>query len=845
MKSLSQLNAFAAQNLELTDFRPAKVVFDRTLSEDKRITISSTSVTVPNGIDIVEIVNYSTANVRYVVTIKNSTINPITSSLNFGTLPSGVSVVESPTGTYTVSGIKKISDWNTIKNPVWTLPSGYASFPLFYLEARVIYFDEEADDDFNQTCDIFDPRFYPLTFAITESIVVANARKTVSARATLAVTGSILSLDQNLVRTGANLTATSTVFFETFPIKGYSASISSQATTSIATLNSRTRRTAASLPVISSFSGSLNQVVRLINRADFFVVAGRIGAGGVAYLEGNGIPYYNFDGSLLNIGGLPPGITRIKQGASVMSVTSTVTCIGEDARLMSAMVMSSGTMDSTGRRLAGLTVNASVISSQSTAPIRTASARSNLVANAGQLSLLTGPSRGEADIVSTSTMLATVTRIKPFSISASCNSSISAIARRTARLQTTMIAQSSVSGDGFINNPLTLHYIINNAQSSGGAARTVYLPLEGTVACQVDWGDGTVETFTTSGMKSRQYATIGSRTVRIYRISPTGVALEQFGALNGTGYTGPGYASSPASGVDYYGPGNLNYINGISSFGNLGLSKIPLAFENGAGATFEPAFVPTSIPSSLTDISFAVIPNNSNCVGWNTANVQLARQAFDGPTFNQPIGSWNVTALTNMESVFQSCQVFNQPLNSWNVSNVTNMRAMFSGANAFNQSLNSWNVSNVTNMGAMFNTARAFNGNITSWNTANVTTMGAMFNDARAFNQAIGVWNVGKVTSFAAMFQNTRVFNQPLNAWNVSNATNMQAMFGQSLLFNQPLNSWNTAKVTDMSFMFFLAPVFDQNISSWPVPLIATKPGDFDTGTLASWITAEKPNWGV
>jgi hypothetical protein len=38
---------------------------------------------------------------------------------------------------------------------------------------------------------------------------------------------------------------------------------------------------------------------------------------------------------------------------------------------------------------------------------------------------------------------------------------------------------------------------------------------------------------------------------------------------------------------------------------------------------------------------------------------------------------------------------------------------------------------------------------------------------------------------------------------------------------------------------------FDQNISNWKVTQIATKPSGFDTGTLASWTLAEKPQWGV
>ena len=52
---------------------------------------------------------------------------------------------------------------------------------------------------------------------------------------------------------------------------------------------------------------------------------------------------------------------------------------------------------------------------------------------------------------------------------------------------------------------------------------------------------------------------------------------------------------------------------------------------------------------------------------------------------------------------------FNQPLNKWNVSKVTDMESMFSGATSFNQPLNKWNVSKVTDMSYMFGGATSFN----------------------------------------------------------------------------------------------------------------------------------------
>ena len=60
------------------------------------------------------------------------------------------------------------------------------------------------------------------------------------------------------------------------------------------------------------------------------------------------------------------------------------------------------------------------------------------------------------------------------------------------------------------------------------------------------------------------------------------------------------------------------------------------------------------------------------------------RAMFAGTKFNQPIGNWNTSNVTDMSYMFSGATVFNQPLNNWDVSNVTDMSYMFAGVRYVN-----------------------------------------------------------------------------------------------------------------------------------------------------------------
>ncbi|KAK7242221.1 hypothetical protein SO694_00013265 [Aureococcus anophagefferens] len=118
---------------------------------------------------------------------------------------------------------------------------------------------------------------------------------------------------------------------------------------------------------------------------------------------------------------------------------------------------------------------------------------------------------------------------------------------------------------------------------------------------------------------------------------------------------------------------------------------------------------------------------------------------------------------------------FNQDIGAWDTSSVTDMSSMFSGASIFNQDIGAWDTASaVTDMSRMFYLARTFDQDIGAWDTSSVTDMSYMFCRADAFNQDIGAWDTSPVTDMRYMFYD-------IGAWDTSSVTDMYAMFRAQL----------------------------------------------------------------
>jgi surface protein len=357
------------------------------------------------------------------------------------------------------------------------------------------------------------------------------------------------------------------------------------------------------------------------------------------------------------------------------------------------------------------------------------------------------------------------------------------------------------------------------------AGATAELPLRGNVDVNIDWGVGAPAgcpgTATSDGNVGCTYDDAGTYTITISAGTATAsmVKLEQFGQYNW---------------------GNaVRLFTEVVSFGELGTTSLAGAFSNSTINPVMPEHIPSTI-TNLRDMFDGAAVFDQPISTWDVSAVESLFYTFSGArAFNQNISIWDTSSVTDMRQVFSSTDNFNNgcasgettcPL-SWDTSSVDSLANMFLNAKAFNQDIGSWDTSNVTDMADMFNGALVFNQNISSWDTRNVTDMRRVFRNAAGFNNGCSLgettcpltWDLNSVEDLLDIFNDAVVFNQNVSSWNFPKVDSLNYVFNGATAFNNgcapgvttcPL-SWNTENVTRMDEVFRDASVFNQDISGW------------------------------
>jgi len=226
-----------------------------------------------------------------------------------------------------------------------------------------------------------------------------------------------------------------------------------------------------------------------------------------------------------------------------------------------------------------------------------------------------------------------------------------------------MLASNLMMGTAKTDEPLVLVF-----DTSLGDL-TIELPLNGTVDATVAWGDNTSDVYTTAGTQTHTYAAGGIYTVRV---SGT---VTQFGSGTTT-------LSRPE-------------LTKCLSFGTIGITSLDGAFRNCANLTEVPTVLPVGIDS-------------------------LARMFLSATSFNQNIGGWDTSSVTDIAGMFNNATAFNQDIGGWDTSSATIMGNMFNNATSFNQNIGGWDTSSVTIMTGMFQSATNFNQNLSGWCVGNI-----------------------------------------------------------------------------------------------------------------------------
>lgn len=188
-----------------------------------------------------------------------------------------------------------------------------------------------------------------------------------------------------------------------------------------------------------------------------------------------------------------------------------------------------------------------------------------------------------------------------------------------------------------------------------------------------------------------------------------------------------------------------------------------------------------------------------NVSDWNVGAVTNFRVMFDGSGFNGDVSAWNVSNALDMSYMFSDTSDFNSNISGWTINPIgpVNMNSMFYQALVFNQPIGSWNMSAVTDIDWMFGTALLFNQSLTTWDITGCNSLESVFNNAQAFNGDVSGWDTSGIGTFYACFSTATSFAQPLTGWDFTGVNStlsgryfMAFMTYPTARYDELLNHW-------------------------------------------------------
>jgi len=255
-------------------------------------------------------------------------------------------------------------------------------------------------------------------------------------------------------------------------------------------------------------------------------------------------------------------------------------------------------------------------------------------------------------------------------------------------------ASTMLLGDSFFGvtappaNPEPLEFEIN---ISTDLSLNLILDIVGTDSVTIDWGDGTIETYT-----SANAVYIDGTCANVFHIY--GDTGEKTVTMTGTltGFNGINEAIS-----------EINPIFKVTRWGTLGLKSLSYALQLMIGS----AGIPRSIPSTVTNLVgmfYRSYYNGDHLATWNVSNVTDMEYMFAGAEIFTGIGleNWNISRVTSMNNMFGEAPVFNGNIKSWFSSpnptltvDVTEMVGAFASTagSDFSQDLSGWTLKSTSN----------------------------------------------------------------------------------------------------------------------------------------------------